>query len=121
MTKETSTSTSTGVASMPTKVYDASFASMSRPWVEAIEPSTQGDALAHHQKTALAVDKSLPCRRAPNHPSIENSIGKFVTRRSVEQPSSRPLAMAEILGWSRPGTSAACTWVRQQALMTRLI
>ena len=42
------------------QVYDESFASMCRPWVEAIEPSTQGDALAHRQKTTLAVDKSLP-------------------------------------------------------------
>jgi hypothetical protein len=43
------------------RVYDASFASMCRPCVEAIELSTQGDALAHHEETTLAVDKSLPC------------------------------------------------------------
>ena len=57
---DTSTSTSTGVASIPTRVYDASFASMVRPWDAAIGCGTLSNALTHRQKTPLAVDNSLP-------------------------------------------------------------
>ena len=91
MANETSTSTSTGVASMPTSVYDASFASMGRPWDEAIEPSTQGDALAHRQKTTLAVDNSLPCDAAAQS-SLDRKQHREVRHQTVGGTAFQPAA-----------------------------
>jgi len=61
------------------------------------------------------------CGRETEISTSQPSSFRNRIRRSVEKPSSRPLVMAETLGWSRPRMSAACACVRRRALMTRLI
>ena len=48
--KETSTSTSTGVASMPTSVYDASFESIREPYPAGVQNRSGGDAPSCRQQ-----------------------------------------------------------------------
>jgi hypothetical protein len=66
---ETSTSTSTGVASMPTSVYEASLASTERPSAPGKGNETElADAPSRRPRNAVAVDNSLPRRRDRNIP-----------------------------------------------------
>ena len=58
---DTSTSTSTGVASIPTRVYDASFESIGKNVRGKSAIARDGRTPPCRQSTRLTVDMSLPC------------------------------------------------------------